>query len=204
MSHPVGNSDAVPAAVGPVNSGYGPYGPPPGYPGAPVPPPQQGSLQRPPGRGRLVAAIGATALISAVAGGLVGGGLVTARQSEPVEPRPTATTAAPPAPTADQIHDADVQLCTSFVISNSAMPNPQKTALEVLPGANALKIALAENPDATPKIRDAVQALVTAYDSVMANFGNVRTRGYAEPPKYDGDAFDAAFSLAWDACQLGS
>jgi hypothetical protein len=203
MSYPGGNSDAVPAAVGPLNSGYGSYGPPPGYPGAPVPPVQQGSPPRGPGRGRLVAVVGVTALVSAVVGGLVVGGFVAASGGGTVDPRPTAAPAAP-VPTADQMHAADVRLCTSFVISNSAMPNPQKTALEVLPGANALRIALAENPDATPKIRDAMKALVSAYDSVMANFGNVRTRGYAEPPKYDGDAFDAAFDVAWSVCQLGS
>jgi hypothetical protein len=203
MSHPVGNSDAVPAAVGPVNSGYGPYGPPPGYPGAPVPPPQQGSLQRPPGRGRLVAAIGATAVVSAVAGGLVGGGLVTARQSDPVEPRPTAT-AAPPAPTADQVHAADVQLCTSYAISNASMPDPQESALQILPGANALRTALMENPDAAPEIRSAMVDVIGTYDALMASFGKVRTRGYAEPPVYSKDRAQASYDRAWDVCQLGS
>lgn len=203
MSHPVGNSDAIPAAVGPVNGGYGPYGPPPGYAGAPVPPAPQGSLQRPPGRGRLVAGIGATALVSAVVGGLAGGGLVAATHRDPVVSQPE-TAAVPPSPTARQVHEADVRLCTAYAIANAAIPVPQKSALDIFPIVDAMKWAIAENKDASPEIRDAIGELVKQTEGQLAEFGKVRTRGYAEPPEWNADATKAADDRVWDVCKLES
>jgi hypothetical protein len=203
MSHPGGNSDAVPTAVGPMSSGYGPYGPPPGYLGAPVPPVQHGSPPRPPARGRLVAVFGATALISAVVGGLAGGGVVAASHRDPTVSQPEVA-AVPPPPTAAEVHEADVRLCTAYTIANAAIPVPQKSALDVFPVVDAMKWGLSENPDASPEIRDAIGELVKQTEGQLAEFGKIRTRGYAEPPAWNADATKAADDRVWDVCKLES
>src|SRR4051812_22211932 len=112
MSHSRGSSDGVPPGIGPLHSGFMPYGSPPGYPGAPVPPATQGSPSRLQGRGRLVAVVAVTVLFSAVIGGLAGGGLVAASRKDTggasgKDTGDSVSTAAPAQPpTQDQIHAA--------------------------------------------------------------------------------------------------
>jgi hypothetical protein len=145
-----------------------------------------------------VATIAVTALISAG----IGGGIVAAvnHTTSPTQAAP----AAPPAPTAKQVHADNVRLCTLWATYNSAMPDPPKTAMDVLPTLNGLRWALAESPNASPEIRDALRALVDQYDASIASTGTVRTRGYAAPPPYSLEKFHAVYDRAWDACQLGS
>jgi hypothetical protein len=76
--------------------------------------------------------------------------------------------------------------------------------MEVLPGVNGLRLALAENPNASREIRDAITDVVYNYDALIAAFGEVRTRGLAEPPKYDMDKSRRILDHAWDVCQLGN
>jgi hypothetical protein len=110
----------------------------------------------------------------------------------------------PGAPTSEQKHDETVHLCTLFATYNAAMPKPQRNALDVLPIANGFRWALAENPNADPNVRQAIEELVRQYDGQMAQWGEVHTRGYAQPGDWKVEEAQAAFDRAWDACQLGN
>ncbi len=118
--------------VAPAYGGNVPYGQAPGQPA----PPQQTQLPPAPappkrrrGRGFLVAAIALTALISAG----IGGGIVAAVNH--TTSQTSAAPAASPAPTPEQVHADNVHLCTLFATYNSAMPNPPKTAADLLPAS---------------------------------------------------------------------
>lgn len=141
-------------------------------------------------------------MVAALAGGAVGA--VITNQLQHRDTPPSAAASTPPAPSAEAIHAADVRLCTAYATINSAMPNPQTSALEVLPGVNGLRLALAENPNASREVRDAVTDVVYNYDALIASFGKVRTRGLAEPPTYNMDNAQRVLDRAWNVCQLGN
>ena len=163
-----------------------PYPPAPGYGYTPGPPPKR--------RSGLVA--GLTGAI--LAAGLVGGGIgafIAGRDHQPAS-----STAASPTDT----HAQDVQLCTAYATINSSLPKPQDSALQVLPAANGLRLALTEAPNANPEIRSAISDVVAVSDALIADFGRVRTRGLAAPQPYDKEQAQQAYDHAWEVCQLGS
>ena len=192
MTHPLGDATGAAPASG-VNPPYGngtgpvPTAPPAGngHPNGPRP--------------RSPVVLVATALI----GALVGGGIVAAVDAFVLHDK-SSSASKPAAPTSEEIHDANVKLCTSYTIANAALPKPQKSALDVLPVVNAYKFALTANPDASPEIRDAITAVVKQYEAQMAVFGEVRTRGYSQPPDFKVEDAQAAVDHAWDVCQLGT
>lgn len=192
-----------PAQV-PVWAGYGPYGasgvqsPPAGTSAGPptAPAPSEGGGGKRPGTGRLAAVVAAV-LVAGLLGGVVGA-VVTKRTS-----RTTDQTPATPAYSAETIRTQNVQLCTSYAIINSAMPKPADNALQILPGANGLRLALDEAPAASSEIRSAISHVVSEFDALIASFGKVRTRGMAKPPTYHVAKAQAVFDRAWDICQLG-
>ena len=195
MTYPPGEAAGTTGA-GPVTGANPPYGNGTGpVPTAPLPP--NSHLNSP--RRHSVVTLAATALVSA----LIGGGVVAAVDAFVLHEK-SSSGSTPSTPTSGQIHDANVKLCTSFAIVNAAMPSPQKTALDVLPQVYGLRSALAENPNASPDIRSALGALADEYEVSAADFGKVRTRGYAQPPKYDITQAQAVYDHAWDACQLGN
>jgi hypothetical protein len=195
MTYPPGEAAGTTGGA-PAGGGNSPYGN--GTGPVPTAPPLPGGQPKSPRR-RSVGTLAATALVSA----LIGGGIVAAVDAFVLHDR-SSSASKPSAPTSEQIHDANVKLCTSFAIVNAAMPNPQKTALDVLPQIYGLRSALAENPNASPDIRSALGALADEYEVSAADFGKVRTRGYAQPPKYDVTQAQAVYDHAWDVCQLGN
>lgn len=210
-----------PAATAAVATGYPPaYAPPapPPYGHAPAgqPAPQPGAVPpgppfrapatapgpKRPNTGRFAALVVAAIVVAGLLGGIAGA-LIThqtdSRQSQANNAQPQA----PAAPSAETIQAQDVQLCTAYATINSAMPKPQDNALQVLPGVNGLRLALAENPAASPEIRAAITDVVHSYDALIAAFGKVRTRGLAEPPTYDVAQAEQLLTRAWNTCQLG-
>lgn len=165
-----------------------PYPPVAGYgytPGTPPPPKQR--------RGGLIAGMVATGLIAGLLGGGIGA-LIVSRNHQ--------ATAAGAVSASTDIHAQDVQLCTAYATINSAMPKPQDTALEVLPVANGLRLALAETPNASPDIRAAITDVIKNYDALIAAIGKVRSRGLAEPVPYDVAKAQQLIEAAWNVCQL--
>lgn len=144
---------------------------------------------------RRIAGMAATALVAGLLGGGIGAA-VAGRSHQAAGPSSSAAAGA-----LDQ-HAQNVQLCTAYTLANSAMPNPQTSALEVLPGLNALRLALAAAPDASPEIRSAISDVTQVYDGLLARFGKVKTRGLAAPPSYDADQAQQAYDHAWNVCGL--
>lgn len=143
---------------------------------------------------RLVALV--TVIIGAAAAGAAAGAVITNRQPE----NPASSGVAP---SAETIHAQDVRLCTTYAIANSAMPNPDTAAMDVLPGANAIRSALLSNPVASIDIRRAMTDVVNVLDSLMAAYGHVRTSaGWAQPPQYMKADAQAAYDRAWRVCGL--
>jgi hypothetical protein len=208
MTHPA--AAGVPGATGyPAPPAYAPpaapapYGVVPGAfpPGPPSPPPAWRDPKRP-RVGRFLGLVVAI-LIAGLLGGVVGA-LITHQTESKDVPAAAPIPQAPAPPSAETIRTQNVQLCTAYAIINSAMPKPQENALQVLPGVNGLRWALAENPAASPDIRAAIIDVVHNYDALIAAFGEVRTRGLAEPPPYDIQQAQQLLNHAWDVCQLGS
>lgn len=151
-----------------------------------------------PGRWKLVAALAVTALL-----GVVIGGAVTALLLRGSDRSSTVAAPVTSAPSVEQVHTANVQLCTAFATYNSAMPSSADRAVEdVMPQVFGLRLALIAAPSASPEIRDAVQAVADSYEAAIADIGKVRTRGYAQPPTYSADEAQRVYDHAWDVCQL--
>lgn len=204
-------------AMASVTTSYGPaYAPPAQVPygsapaygadGAPTPqptPPPPSPGGSPDGGKRKtigrIAMLVAAILIAGLVGGILGAVIVSRTSTNP------APVDQPVAPTysASTIQAQNIQLCTAYATINSSMPKPAENALDVLPGANGMRLALSETPAASPEIRTAISDVVSEFDALIASFGNVRTRGLAQPPAYDGGKAQAAFDRAWDVCQLG-
>ncbi|MBU8820736.1 hypothetical protein KL864_33240 [Mycolicibacterium goodii] len=139
-------------------------------------------------------------LVAGLLGGVVGG--IVGRHSAPQAPPPAATSATPTY-SAETIRAQNIQLCTAYATINSAMPSPAENAMQVLPGTNGLRLALQEAPAASPEIRSALEDVVHQFDAMIAAFGKVRTRGLAEPPRYDVERAQKVSDRAWDVCRLG-
>jgi hypothetical protein len=190
----------APAYAPPLPYGVAPRAVPPG---PPSPPPAWRDPKRP-NVGRLLVLLLVVAILIAGLLGVVVGALIIHPTGTKDVPVAAPIPQAPAPPSAETIRTQTVQLCTAYAIINSAMPNPQQNAMQVLPGVNGLRWALAENPAASPDIRAAITDAVHTYDAVIASFGKVRTRGLAEPPPYDVQQAQQVFDHVWDVCQLGS
>lgn len=150
-------------------------------------------------KGGLIAALiggAVVALTAGVVGGLIGNHMAgtTAAAPPPV--------AVPPAPTAEQVHAATVDLCTRFAAGYRAMPSPQNTAADVIPSYTYISEALRENPAADGTIRDAVAQSLTMARNQASQFshepaaGAIRTNTTWTP-----EAANTADQRVWDLCR---
>lgn len=137
-------------------------------------------------------------LIAAVLGAGMIGGAVGAFITD----RVATETGGQAAPSGDEAHAAGVKLCTDYISINSSMPSPIQTPLQVLSGVNGLRWALADNPDASPEVRDAIRDIVDNYDVLIASYGKVRPAGMDQPPSYDPAAAQEAVDRVLDVCRL--
>lgn len=203
MEYPALGATAMGMSAAPAYSAPAPqqYAPTPTAPAGSSPPPATPPHTNTPRGPRGVLLLCVAVMVAALAGGAVGA-LIT-NQLQPRDTTPSVAASTPPAPSAAAIHTADVRLCTAYVTINAAMPKPKTTGMEVLPGVNALRLALAENPNASREIRDALTDVVYNYDALIANLGEVRTRGFAQPPTYDMVKAQRVLDRAWDVCRLG-
>lgn len=106
----------------------------------------------------------------------------------------------PTAPGGDTTHAQDVTLCTTYALVTAAIHHPIETGSDVLPVIAPLRLALTENPDATPQIRDAVSGAVAGFDAILAR--GATPQGLSEPPGYDQSAVNTAFARVAQACGL--
>lgn len=133
-----------------------------------------------------------TAGIAAVAG-LIGGTIGALLVGVGLHPPKTA-------PGAEVVHTQDVTLCTTYALVTAAIRHPIESGSDVLPAIAPLRLALVENPDATPEIRDAISGAIGGFDAILAR--GVAAQGSSEPPSYDQAAVNADFSRAAKACGL--
>lgn len=153
-------------------------------------------------RGKLAIA-SAVVASAAVIGGLVGGFIVhRAGADNTTSPGNPPAISSPAAPSAGDTHVQDVALCTSYAVINSAIPRPYESGADLLPAAAALQQAVAASPGASAEIRFAMTGVVDAFYSRIAEFGEVRRRGLAEPPAYSNEHVQTAYDRAWSVCQL--
>lgn len=184
MSYPTGGPGVYP----PQQQGPPPWTPPP-------PPPTP--------RGRTAARLGlAAAVLAAGLGGGIVGALLTHR-TDPAPDTATSTTAATgQTPTADEVHAQDVKLCTEYVLTVAAKPNPVTSSREVLPALAALRTSLAAYPDASANLRSALSDVVDSYFAEISDFESKGPQGLVDPPKYDQAAAQATRNRAWVLCGL--
>lgn len=179
------NYTAGPGAAPPV-----PPTPPPFYP---APTPRKG-------KGGLIAAViggaAAIALTAGVVGGLIGNQMAG---STVASPPPTAT---PPAPTAEQVHAATIDLCTRFAGAYAAMPSPQNTGFDVLPTANYISEALRDNPQADSDVRAAITESLDLLRDHVAVISGARAEGAIQIPSgWTADAANDADQKVWNLCK---
>lgn len=105
-----------------------------------------------------------------------------------------------PAPSADNVHNQDIVLCTSYALIHAAVHRPIDNGPDVLPAIAPLRLALLENPDANPQVRDAIFAAVEAYDAILAK--DAKLQGLSQPPAYDPATVKAAFDRVSKVCGL--
>jgi len=206
MNHPVmhdmrTNQQYSAAPLPPAPGQYGALPPTP-RPGEALP--SASSRRRP---WLIPAGVAGTAVVALIAGVTLGA--VFASSGSDSGARDAAPTAGLPTnapggvtPSAAEVHAQDVSLCTSYAIINSAIPRPDRVGSDLLPAVTALKVALAENPDASAPVRVAVTDIASVYQARVAEHGKVRTRGLAEPPPYSLDAEKNAVDQVWTACGL--
>ncbi|MCH9737035.1 MAG: hypothetical protein K0U78_21200 [Actinomycetia bacterium] len=175
---------------------------------APPPVPQAGAVASapPPPRNRsgwIVAVVAVTALLSAALGAGIGAAVGSKTSDNASNSREGGASTTPPNPSAADTHAQDLALCTKYAIVNASLPKGSSDGAELLPAAAVLENSLLANPSASTEIRSALAAVVDNYYRSSADTGQVRTRGLAEPPKYDLDHARAVYSRAWDVCGLG-
>jgi hypothetical protein len=152
--------------------------------------------------GLIAAAIVGAAAIALTAGGI--GGLIgnhiaagSAAQSSP----PAAAT--PPAPTADQVHAATVDLCTRYVAADRSLPSPQNNGRDVIPSYLYVAKALQDTPDADSGVRDAVTKLLKFEQDQIAHFSHEPAAGAIQPPvEWSPSEATAASQKVWDLCKV--
>lgn len=176
---------AAPGAMPPV-----PPTPPPFYP---APTPRKG-------KGGLIATViggaAAIALTAGVVGGLIGNQMAGTTVASPP---PTAT---PPAPTAEQVDAATIDLCTRFAAGYRAMPSPQNTGFDVIPTASFISDALRDNAAADSSIRDAVAESLNLLRDHAAAASGEPARGAIQPPNtWTATAANIADQKVWDLCR---
>lgn len=173
----------------------------PGGPGA-MPPqmPQFYSAPAPRKRkgGPIAALIGGAvvALTAGVVGGLIGNHMAgtTAAAPPPV--------AEPPAPTAEQVHAATVDLCTRFAAGYHAMPSPQNSDADVIPSLTYVTQALSENPFADSTIRGAMTESLKLARDQASKLTNEPARGAIQPATtWTAAAANDADQKVWDLCR---
>lgn len=129
------------------------------------------------------------AAVVGVIGGAVGALLVGVGMNPPK-----------PAPSTETVHTQDVILCTSYDLIHAAIRRPIENGRDVLPAIAPLRLALIENPDANPQVREAISSAVEAYDAILAK--DAKPRGLSEPPAYDAVTVKAAFDRVSQVCGL--
>jgi hypothetical protein len=132
------------------------------------------------------------AVVAGVIGGAVGALLVGIGQHSSVSAPDRSSTA-----TADV---QDVTLCTTYALIKANMHRPIENGMDVLPAIAPLRLALIENPDASPQIRDAISEAVAGFDAILAK--DAKPHGLSEPPAYDQPTVNAAFDRVWRVCGL--
>lgn len=137
-------------------------------------------------RASRVTVIAATA---GIIGGVVGGLLVGVGMNPPK-----------PKPSSDTAHTQDVVLCTSYVLIDATLRHPIQNGRDALPAIAPLRLALMENPNADPQVRDAISGAVEAYDAILAK--DAKPDGLSEPPAYDPATVTAAFDRVSQVCDL--
>lgn len=136
-----------------------------------------------------VAGIGAVAgVIGGVAGALLVGLGVHSAGS------------APDASSTEAVHVQDVTLCTTYALIKANMRHPVENGMDVLPAIAPLRLALMENPDASPQIRNAISEAVAGFDAILAR--DAQPHGLSQPPAYDQATVNAALDRVWQACGL--
>ena len=174
-------------------AGAAPPGPPSPQPCYPAPAPREG-------KGGLIAAViggaAAIALTAGVVGGLIGNQMAGTTVATPP---PTAT---PPAPTAEQVDAATIDLCTRFAAADRAMPSPQNTGFDIIPSYNYLSDALRDNPAADPSIRGAVAESLRLARDQAARFSHEPAAGAIQTnTAWTVEAANTADQQVWDLCR---
>lgn len=107
--------------------------------------------------------------------------------------------------TAEQVQDANVSLCLEYAAVTQSVPNPAETSLQLLTGLNGVRWALAEYPDASTDIRDAITEVINHYDALFISSTHVQppANGSRPLPSYDPGTAQQAVDRALDACHLG-
>jgi hypothetical protein len=147
----------------------------------------------------VAAAVGAFVAVLVV--GLLGL-YVGTRLMNNTAPQPQAPQASAPAPTADQVHAATVDLCTRFAAGYRAMPRPQNTGFDVIPTVNYIADALRDNSAADASIRDAVsQSLRLLRGHAMLASGEPDHGAIQNPVNWTVDAAAHADQRVWDLCR---
>lgn len=162
----------------------------PGYPPAP---------SRKSKGGLIIAAIVGAAAIALTAGGI--GGLIGNHMA--TAPAPTASApAAPPEPTAEQVHASTVDLCTRFAAGYHAMPSPQNTDMDVIPSYNYISEALRENPAADGAIRDAITNSLRLARDQASKLTHEPAQGAIQPATtWTAEVANPADQRVWDLCR---
>lgn len=153
----------------------------------------------------IVAVTAAAALAIGVAVGAVlsdGGNSSAADTIGPVVTNESAAETSSSTPSAAEVHAQDVALCTRYAVVNTTQPRTDRRALDILPAAAALENALVDNPHANTSVRAAIADVVSVYYARIAAYGEVRTRGLAEPPTHDLVNEQAAYDQVWTVCGL--
>jgi hypothetical protein len=183
----------------PVATYPGPGAMPPAPPTPPMPQfyPAPAPRKR---KGGLIAAVIGGAVVVALTAGVVGGLIGSHMAGTTAAPPPPAAT--PPAPTAEQVNAATLDLCTRFAAGYRAMPSPQKSSADVLPSYTYISEALSDNASADKAIRDAVTESLRMARDQISNFSDQPPVGAIEPNKtWTAEAANSVDQHAWDLCK---
>lgn len=180
----------TPVTAYPAAPGALPPAPPPFYP-APAPRKRKGGLIA-----AVIAGAAVVALTAGIVGGLIGNHMAGTTAASP----PPAAT--PPAPTAEQVHAATVDLCTRFAAGYHAMPSPQNSAADVIPSLAYITQALNDNQAADTTIREALTESVKLARDQASKLTAEPARGAIQPATtWTAAAANVADQKVWDLCR---
>lgn len=98
-------------------------------------------------------------------------------------PPPATGTAVSAAPaSAEQVRAATTDLCTRFAVGYAAMPDQQRSPLDVMPMIDYVARALADNPAADPSVRAAVTDSLRGSRIEAAWLSHAQAEGAIRPP----------------------